>query len=345
MYEKQMKTSDFFYHLPEELIAQHPAEPRDSSRLMVYDRKLDKVTHTVFSQVTDFLRPDDLLVVNNTRVLPARLEGVRKDTGGRMEFLLLKRLDRDRWEVMVKPGRRARTGAEFVFSDQLSAVVEQSTDFGGRVVRFRYEGVFEDLLSRVGTMPLPHYIHEKLTDGERYQTVYAKVDGSAAAPTAGLHFTPELLKKIEGLGVERAEVLLHVGLGTFRPVKAEEITDHKMHSEHYEISPEAAEQINRAKAAGRRVVAVGTTSVRTLESAANERGMVSPCRAETSIFIYPGYRFKCVDALITNFHLPESTLIMLVAALTGREKILELYDLAVRERYRFFSFGDAMLIV
>ena len=345
MYEKQMKTSDFFYHLPEELIAQHPADPRDSSRLMVYDRKLDKVTHTVFSQVTDFLRPDDLLVVNNTRVLPARLEGVRKDTGGRMEFLLLKRLDRDRWEVMVKPGRRARTGAEFVFSDQLSAVVEQSTDFGGRVVRFRYEGVFEDLLSRVGTMPLPHYIHEKLTDGERYQTVYAKVDGSAAAPTAGLHFTPELLKKIEGLGVERAEVLLHVGLGTFRPVKAEEITDHKMHSEHYEISPEAAEQINRAKAAGRRVVAVGTTSVRTLESAADERGMVSPCRAETSIFIYPGYRFKCVDALITNFHLPESTLIMLVAALTGREKILELYDLAVRERYRFFSFGDAMLIV
>ena len=340
-----MKTSDFFYHLPEELIAQHPAEPRDSSRLMVYDRKLDKVTHTVFSQVTDFLRPDDLLVVNNTRVLPARLEGVRKDTGGRMEFLLLKRLDRDRWEVMVKPGRRARTGAEFVFSDQLSAVVEQSTDFGGRVVRFRYEGVFEDLLSRVGTMPLPHYIHEKLTDGERYQTVYAKVDGSAAAPTAGLHFTPELLKKIEALGVERAEVLLHVGLGTFRPVKAEEITDHKMHSEHYEISPEAAEQINRAKAAGRRVVAVGTTSVRTLESAADERGMVSPCRAETSIFIYPGYRFKCVDALITNFHLPESTLIMLVAALTGREKILELYDLAVRERYRFFSFGDAMLIV
>ncbi len=345
MYEKQMKTSDFFYHLPEELIAQHPADPRDSSRLMVYDRKLDKVTHTVFSQVTDFLRPDDLLVVNNTRVLPARLEGVRKDTGGRMEFLLLKRLDRDRWEVMVKPGRRARTGAEFVFSDQLSAVVEQSTDFGGRVVRFRYEGVFEDLLSRVGTMPLPHYIHEKLTDGERYQTVYAKVDGSAAAPTAGLHFTPELLKKIEALGVERAEVLLHVGLGTFRPVKAEEITDHKMHSEHYEISPEAAEQINRAKAAGRRVVAVGTTSVRTLESAADERGMVSPCRAETSIFIYPGYRFKCVDALITNFHLPESTLIMLVAALTGREKILELYDLAVRERYRFFSFGDAMLIV
>ena len=340
-----MKTSDFFYHLPEELIAQHPAEPRDSSRLMVYDRKLDKVTHTVFSQVTDFLRPDDLLVVNNTRVLPARLEGVRKDTGGKMEFLLLKRLDRDRWEVMVKPGRRARTGAEFVFSDQLSAVVEQSTDFGGRVVRFCYEGVFEDLLSRVGTMPLPHYIHEKLTDGERYQTVYAKVDGSAAAPTAGLHFTPELLKKIEALGVERAEVLLHVGLGTFRPVKAEEITDHKMHSEHYEISPEAAEQINRAKAAGRRVVAVGTTSVRTLESAADERGMVSPCRAETSIFIYPGYRFKCVDALITNFHLPESTLIMLVAALTGREKILELYDLAVRERYRFFSFGDAMLIV
>lgn len=345
MYEKQMKTSDFFYHLPEELIAQHPADPRDSSRLMVYDRKLDKVTHTVFSQVTDFLRPDDLLVVNNTRVLPARLEGVRKDTGGKMEFLLLKRLDRDRWEVMVKPGRRARTGAEFVFSDQLSAVVEQSTDFGGRVVRFRYEGVFEDLLSQVGTMPLPHYIHEKLTDGERYQTVYAKVDGSAAAPTAGLHFTPELLKKIEALGVERAEVLLHVGLGTFRPVKAEEITDHKMHSEHYEISPEAAEQINRAKAAGRRVVAVGTTSVRTLESAADERGMVSPCRAETSIFIYPGYRFKCVDALITNFHLPESTLIMLVAALTGREKILELYDLAVRERYRFFSFGDAMLIV
>ena len=345
MYEKQMKTSDFFYHLPEELIAQHPADPRDSSRLMVYDRKLDKVTHTVFSQVTDFLRPDDLLVVNNTRVLPARLEGVRKDTGGKMEFLLLKRLDRDRWEVMVKPGRRARTGAEFVFSDQLSAVVEQSTDFGGRVVRFRYEGVFEDRLSRVGTMPLPHYIHEKLTDGERYQTVYAKVDGSAAAPTAGLHFTPELLKKIEALGVERAEVLLHVGLGTFRPVKAEEITDHKMHSEHYEISPEAAEQINRAKAAGRRVVAVGTTSVRTLESAADERGMVSPCRAETSIFIYPGYRFKCVDALITNFHLPESTLIMLVAALTGREKILELYDLAVRERYRFFSFGDAMLIV
>ena len=340
-----MKTSDFFYHLPEELIAQHPAEPRDSSRLMVYDRKLDKVTHTVFSQVTDFLRPDDRLVVNNTRVLPARLEGVRKDTGGKMEFLLLKRLDRDRWEVMVKPGRRARTGAEVVFSDQLSAVVEQSTDFGGRVVRFRYEGVFEDLLSQVGTMPLPHYIHEKLTDGERYQTVYAKVDGSAAAPTAGLHFTPELLKKIEALGVERAEVLLHVGLGTFRPVKAEEITDHKMHSEHYEISPEAAEQINRAKAAGRRVVAVGTTSVRTLESAADERGMVSPCRAETSIFIYPGYRFKCVDALITNFHLPESTLIMLVVSLTGREKILELYDLAVRERYRFFSFGDAMLIV
>lgn len=340
-----MKTSDFFYELPEELIAQHPVEPRDSSRLMVYDRQQDRVTHTVFSKITDFLRPDDLLVVNNTRVLPARLEGVRKDTGGKMEFLLLKRLDKDRWEVMVKPGRRARTGTEFYFSDELSAVVNESTDFGGRIVTFQYEGVFEEVLSRVGSMPLPHYIHEKLADKERYQTVYAKVTGSAAAPTAGLHFTPQLLREIADMGVERAEVLLHVGLGTFRPVKEEEITDHKMHSEHYEISPEAAEQINRAKAAGRRIVAVGTTSVRTLESAADEQGMVAPCRAETSIFIYPGYRFKCVDALITNFHLPESTLIMLVAALTGREKILELYKTAVRERYRFFSFGDAMMIV
>lgn len=340
----QYKKSDFYYELPPELIAQTPATPRDSSRLLVYDRKKDEVQHKVFRDITDFLRAGDVLVINNTKVLPARIYA-HTEHGGAIEILLLKRLDKDVWEVLAKPGKKCAVGKTFTVSDKLSFTVEGITDSGERIIRFIYDGVFENILEEVGSMPLPPYIKEKLKDKNRYQTVYAKTDGSAAAPTAGLHFTPELLEKIRGMGVEIVEVLLHVGLGTFRPVKEEIITDHKMHGEYYEVTEEAARKINMAKAEGRRVIAVGTTSVRTLESASPEKGKILSGSGETHIFIYPPYEFKIVDALITNFHLPESTLIMLVSALCGREKILELYNAAVNEKYRFFSFGDAMLVL
>ncbi len=336
--------SDFYYDLPEELIAQTPAEPRDSSRLLVYDRNTKNVEHAVFRDVTKYLKAGDVLVVNNTKVLPARMYA-HTQNGGAVEVLLLKRLDLDKWEVLVKPGKKCQRGRKLKISDELSLTVEDITESGERIVRFEYDGVFEEIIGRIGNMPLPPYIKSKLEDKSRYQTVYAKTDGSAAAPTAGLHFTPELLQTLKDKGVQIVNVLLHVGLGTFRPVKEEVITDHKMHSEYYEISAEAAEAINRAKSEGRRVIAVGTTSVRTLESVADEKGFVKACNGNTEIFIYPPYKLKCVDALITNFHLPESTLIMLVAALTGREEILSLYKLAVEKRYRFFSFGDAMLVL
>ncbi len=340
----QYKKSDFYYDLPEELIAQTPAEPRDSSRLLVYDRATGEIQHKIFRDICGFLRAGDVLVINDTKVLPARLYA-HTQNGGAVEVLLLKRLEKDRWEVLVKPGRKCPVGKTLFVGDELSLTVEGVTDSGERVVRFSYDGVFEEILDRLGNMPLPPYIKTKLKDKDRYQTVYAKTEGSAAAPTAGLHFTPELLKKISDMGVQIARVLLHVGLGTFRPVKEDIITDHKMHSEYFEVSEEAAEIVNRAKSEGRRVIAVGTTSVRTLESVASPDGKIKACKGETQIFIYPPYKFKCVDALITNFHLPESTLIMLVAALTGREQILSVYAEAVRERYRFFSFGDACLIL
>ncbi len=340
----QYKKSDFYYELPPEQIAQTPAQPRDSSRLLVYDRATDKIEHKIFRDVTDYLKKGDVLVVNNTKVLPARMYA-HTEYGGLVEILLLKRLDKDCWEVLVKPGKKCAVGKSFTISDKLSFTVEGVTDSGERIVRFSYDGVFENIIEEVGSMPLPPYIKEKLQDKGRYQTVYAKTDGSAAAPTAGLHFTPELLNKIRDMGVEVVEVLLHVGLGTFRPVKEDIITDHKMHSEYYEVSEEAAFAINKAKAEGRRIIAVGTTSVRTLESSADESGIIKAGHGNTSIFIYPPYKFKCVDALITNFHLPESTLIMLVAALVGREKVLQIYKTAVENKYRFFSFGDAMLVL
>ena len=330
MEKVQYRKSDFYYDLPEERIAQTPAEPRDSSRLLVYDRNEKTIEDKVFRDVVDYLREGDVLVVNNTKVLPARMYALTAH-GGVVEVLLLKRYDLNTWEVLI--------------GDELSFVVKDVTDSGERIVEFSYEGAFEDILSRVGTMPLPPYIKEKLENQARYNTVYSKVDGSAAAPTAGLHFTPELLEKIKAKGVQVAEVLLHVGLGTFRPVSEEIITDHKMHSEFYQIGEESAEIINAAKREGRRVIAVGTTSVRTLESVADERGFVRACSGNTEIFLYPPYQMKCVDALITNFHLPESTLIMLVACLTGREEILNVYKYAVENKYRFFSFGDACLIL
>lgn len=340
-----MKTSDFYYDLPEQLIAQTPVEPRDSARLLVYDRAKKRVEHRIFRDVTDYLKKGDVLVVNNTKVLPARIYGHKEVTGGKIEFLLLKRLDLTHWEVILKPGRIAKPGAVFVFSEKLKARVESIGEDGSRVVEFLYDGVFEDLLAQVGEMPLPPYIHEKLSDKARYNTVYSKVDGSAAAPTAGLHFTKELLEKVKAMGVEVVEVLLHVGLGTFRPVKVDDVTQHHMHSEFFSVSAQAAQKINAAKAEGRRVICVGTTSVRTLESAADQNGMLTECSGNTDIFIYPPYKFKVVDGLITNFHLPESTLIMLVSALCSREEVLRLYNLAVKERYRFFSFGDAMFII
>lgn len=344
MSEVRYKKSDFYYDLPPEQIAQTPAEPRDSSRLFVYDRATDKVEHRIFHDITDYLKAGDVLVINNTKVLPARLYA-HTEHGGLIEILLLKRLERDKWEVLAKPGKKCAIGKSFKIGDKLSFTVEGITDSGERIINFSYDGVFENILEEVGSMPLPPYIKEKLKDKDRYQTVYAKTDGSAAAPTAGLHFTPELLQKIRDMGVEIVEVLLHVGLGTFRPVKEDIITDHKMHGEYYEVSEQAAVALNRAKAEGRRIIAVGTTSVRTLESATGDDGVVRAGSGETYIFIYPPYKFKCVDALITNFHLPESTLIMLVAALVGREKILSLYKTAVEEGYRFFSFGDAMFII
>ena len=340
----QLKKSDFYYDLPEELIAQTPAEPPDSSRLLVYDRSADKAEHKIFRDIKNYLRAGDVLVINNTKVLPARLYA-HTEHGGRVEVLLLKRISSLRWEVLVKPGKKCKPGTRLTVDDKLSLTVNSVTDSGERIVDFECDGVFEEALDRVGSMPLPPYIKKKLEDKNRYQTVYAKTDGSAAAPTAGLHFTPQLLEEIKDMGVEIAQILLHVGLGTFRPVKEDAITDHKMHSEYYEVGEQAAQIISRAKREGRRVIAVGTTSVRTLESAANDDGTIDPCFGNTSIFIYPPYKFKCVDCLVTNFHLPESTLIMLVSALVGREKTLQLYKTAVEEKYRFFSFGDAMLIL
>ena len=336
-----LKTSDFYYDLPEELIAQTPAEPRDSSRMLVYNRESDTISHEHFYDITKHLKKGDLLVINNTRVIPARIFGHIDGKQTTFEILLLKRLDYTHWEGIMRPARKARKGSVIKISDELSATVEDVGEYGIRTISFQFDGVFEDILDRVGNMPLPPYIHETLEDKERYQTVYSKVDGSAAAPTAGLHFTPELMKKLEEMGVEFASVLLHIGLGTFRPVKAENIIDHDMHTEYYEVDKENADKINRAKKEGRRVIAVGTTSVRTLESVADENGLVKECKGNTNIFIYPGYKFKTVDALITNFHLPESTLIMLVSALLGREKTLEIYRKAVEEKYRFFSFGDS----
>lgn len=336
-----LTTHDFYYDLPEELIAQTPIDPRDHSRLLVYDRATDTVQHKHFYDLPSFLKKGDLLVVNNTRVIPARIFGHIENHESVLEVLLLKRKDYTHWETIMKPARKARLGSVIHFCDELSAVVTEIGDYGARTIEFKFDGVFEDILDRVGNMPLPPYIKEKLADKERYQTVYSKIEGSAAAPTAGLHFTPELIQKLKDMGVEFATVLLHIGLGTFRPVKEENILDHEMHTEYYEINEENAEKINKATREGRRVICVGTTSVRTLETVADENGYVRAQKGDTSIFIYPGYKFKCVKALITNFHLPESTLIMLVSALVGREKTLEIYNEAVKERYRFFSFGDA----
>lgn len=338
-----MNKSDFYYELPEELIAQTPIEPRDASRLLVYDRSTNTIEHKHFYDLPDYLHKGDVLVINNTRVLPARIYGVKAVTGAKVEFLLHKRINLTDWEVLVKPAKKASVGAKFVFSDKLSAEVIEYEGEGLRKVRFTFDGVFEDVLSAIGEMPIPPYIHEKLKEQERYQTVYAKENGSSAAPTAGLHFTPELLNKLRAMGVEIVEVLLHVGLGTFRPVKVDDITEHKMHSEYYCVTQKAADEINAAKAEGRRIIAVGTTSVRVLESAFRD-GKLHAESGETSIFIYPPYKFKAVDALVTNFHLPESTLIMLISAFMGRENALKMYETAVKERYRFFSFGDACFI-
>ena len=340
-----MKTSDFYYDLPKELIAQTPIPDRSASRLLVYERGSKRSYDRVFSQIGDYLRPGDILVRNVTRVLPARIYGVREETGGHMEFLLLKRLDDRRWEALVRPGRRAKAGLRFKISDELYAVIRESTDAGGRIVELEYDGIFEEILDRVGEMPLPPYITERLEDRERYQTVYAKTNGSAAAPTAGLHFTEALLQSLTEQGVQIADVLLHVGLGTFRPISEADVDNHKMHSEYYRVTEAAAAAINRARRAGGRIICVGTTSCRTLESVTDDAGTVLPGSGWTDIFIKPGYRFKAVDGLITNFHLPESTLIMLVSALCSREEILGLYSHAVAQRYRFFSFGDAMLIL
>ena len=337
-----MQVKDFTYELPQELIAQHPLEPRDHSRLLVVDKNTGTIEHRHFYELCEYLRHADLLVFNDTRVIPARLHGV-KDTGARVEVFLLTRLNSADWEVLVKPGRKLRVGAKIKFSDDLSCEIISDTDFGGRIARFYYNGVFEEILDRLGETPLPPYITAPLEDKERYQTVYSRENGSAAAPTAGLHFTKELLQKIKDIGCEEVFVTLHVGLGTFRPVSVDDIKDHVMHREFYSVSPEAADAINKAKAEGRRIVAVGTTAVRTLE-AAGESGMIKAGGNWTNIFIYPGYRFRLVNSLITNFHLPQSTLLMLVSALSTREIMLSTYDEAVREHYRFFSFGDAMFI-
>lgn len=340
-----MKTSDFYYDLPQELIAQDPLTDRSSSKLMVLDKNTGEIYHRVFKDITEYLKPGDCLVLNNTKVIPARLLGVKEDTGAAVEVFLLKRIDADRWETLVKPGKKLRPGARVVFGDGLlKCQIEEVLEDGNRIVAFEYEGIFEEILDKLGEMPLPPYITHKLQDRNRYQTVYAKYEGSAAAPTAGLHFTNELLQKIEASGIDIAYVTLHVGLGTFRPVKVEDVNNHQMHSEFYMVSQEAADKINKAKESGNRVICVGTTSCRTIESAADENGRISACSGDTEIFIYPGYKFKVLDCLITNFHLPESTLIMLVSALAGKENVLNAYEKAVEERYRFFSFGDAMLI-
>lgn len=340
-----MKTSDFYFELPQELIAQDPLPDRSSSRLMVLNRETGEITHDIFHDILKYLKPGDCLVRNNTKVIPARLFGKKADTGATIEILLLKRKENDVWECLVKPGKKAKPGAKIVFGEglllgEIMDVVEE----GNRLIQFTYEGIFEEILDKLGQMPLPPYITHKLQDKNRYQTVYAKYDGSAAAPTAGLHFTNELLEEIEKMGVTIANVTLHVGLGTFRPVKVEDVTKHHMHSEYYRIEKEQADKINRVKAAGGRIICVGTTSCRTIESATDENGILHAGEGNTEIFIYPGYEFKILDALITNFHLPESTLLMLVSALAGKEHIMNAYEEAVKEKYRFFSFGDAMFI-
>ena len=340
-----MNVKDYDYDLSEELIAQDPLEDRSSSRLMVLDRQTGDVEHRHFTDILEYLHPGDCLVINNTKVIPARLFGVKEDTQAKIEVLLLKRKENDIWETLVKPGKKAKPGTKLVFGDGLlTAEVVDVVEEGNRLIQFHYDGIFEEILDQLGQMPLPPYITHQLKDKNRYQTVYAKYDGSAAAPTAGLHFTKELLQKVKDMGVDIAEVTLHVGLGTFRPVKVENVLDHHMHSEFYMVSQEAADKINRAKESGHRVIAVGTTSTRTLEAAADENGRLHETSGWTEIFIYPGYQFKVIDALITNFHLPQSTLVMLVSALAGREHVLHAYEIAVKERYRFFSFGDAMLI-
>lgn len=342
MEQANLKTSDFYFDLPKELIAQDPLEDRSSSRLLMVDKNTGDIKHEVFRNIVDYLHPGDCLVLNNTKVLPARLLGVKEDTGAAVEVLLLKRKEGNVWETLVKPGKKMRPRARVVFGDGLlKGEVIDVVEEGNRLIRFEFEGIFEEVLDRLGEMPLPPYITHKLQDKNRYQTVYAKYDGSAAAPTAGLHFTKELLREIEDKGVKLAYVTLHVGLGTFRPVKEENILEHHMHSEYYQISREAAELINETKKKGDRVICVGTTSCRTIESAADENGLLSECCGNTEIFIYPGYKFKVLDCLITNFHLPESTLVMLVSALAGREHVLAAYREAIKEKYRFFSFGDA----
>lgn len=341
-----MTTKDFYYDLPPELIAQTPLADRTASKLLVMNRESGAITHKIFRDITDYLRPGDCLVMNNTRVIPARLYGSKEGTGGKIEFLLLKRLELDTWEVILKPGKKAKVGSRFEFGGGLlKAEVLEIIEDGKRIVRFEYEGVWEALLDKLGEMPLPPYIKEKLEDRERYQTVYSKIDGSAAAPTAGLHFTEELLEKIRAMGVHTAYLTLHVGLGTFRPVSVENVEEHIMHTEHYEVTAEAAETINQTRQNGGRIIAVGTTSVRTLETVAAQDGTLKPAVGETNIFIYPGYTFKAVDGLVTNFHLPESTLLMLVSAFAGKEHIFHAYEEAVKENYRFFSFGDAMFLL
>ena len=341
-----MKTSDFYYDLPERLIAQTPMEPRDAARMMVIHRDTGVREDKIFRDLPDYLRPGDVMVINQTKVIPARLLGEKEETGVPVEILLLKRIDKDHWETLVRPGRRLKKGATVSFGGGiLRAEIGDTTDAGGRIVTFLYDGVFEELLDRLGEMPLPPYIHEKLEDPSQYQTIYAKQEGSAAAPTAGLHFTPEVMEKVREKGVEIVPVLLHVGLGTFRPVKAEDVSEHKMHSEFYQVTEEAAEKINAARAKGGRIVCIGTTSVRTLETVADENGIIHPGMGNTSIFITPGVKLKATDVLLTNFHLPESTLLMLVSALMGREEALAAYKEAVEKEYRFFSFGDCMLIL
>lgn len=342
---QNLQKSDFYFDLPEELIAQDPLEDRSSSRLLVLDKETGETSHHIFKEVINYLNPGDCLVLNNTKVIPARLIGHKEDTGAAIEVLLLKRKENDIWETLVKPGKKCKPGTKIVFGEGLlHAIVLETVEDGNRLIRFSYEGIFEEILDRLGEMPLPPYITHKLQDKNRYQTVYAKYEGSAAAPTAGLHFTKELLRQIKEKGIDIAYVTLHVGLGTFRPVKVDNILEHHMHSEFYQVTKEAADKINKAKKEGHRVICVGTTSCRTVESAADENGMVKEGCDNTEIFIYPGYKFKVLDALITNFHLPESTLVMLVSALAGREHILNAYEEAIREKYRFFSFGDAMLI-
>lgn len=340
-----MKVADFNYDLPEELIAQVPIKDRDQSRLMVLDRKTKTIEDKIFKDILDYLKPGDCLVRNNTKVIPARLYGRKEETGAKIEFLLLKRIEGDTWEVMVHPGRRLKVGTKVSFGEGiLKAEILDILEGGNRKVKFEYIGIFNEILDQIGLMPLPPYIHESLKQKDRYQTVYAKYEGSSAAPTAGLHFTDELLEKIKEKGIEIANVTLHVGIGTFRPVKVENIEEHDMHTEHYYIKQEDVEKINKTKQNGGRIIAVGTTSCRVLESIADEKGMVKKQEGDTNIFIYPGYQFKCIDALITNFHLPESTLIMLVSALAGRDYVMQAYNHAVKEKYRFFSFGDAMFI-